>query len=220
MMRLWLRKLPALPILFSFGITVVLLLLFAALSREMVEGETVGFDAEVRQAIHSYASPAVTTFMIVVTTAGSVASTSVLAMVTSLWLWRAGHWRRSVLVIVCVGGGLVLMGVLKLAFARTRPEPFFDTPLPAGYSFPSGHTLVSCCFYCVAAAFAAAHQRRIAIRALIWFTAAAVVLLIGTSRVYLGVHYPSDVLAGYLAAGVWVSGIAHAYRRWSGATPP
>jgi undecaprenyl-diphosphatase len=219
-LRWLLRRFPALPVVLGFGMAAAFLLSFAALSLEMMEGETLPFDTWVRGALHGHASPPVTAFMIFVTTAGSVVGTTVAALLTCLGLWRAGHWRRAILLAVCVGGAILLMGILKVVFQRVRPEPFFDTPLPLGYSFPSGHTLVSSCFYSVAAAFATAHERRLLVRVLIWAAAASVILLIGVSRIYLGVHYPSDVVAGYLVAGVWVSAIAFAYRRWSSRLPP
>ncbi len=90
------------------------------------------------------------------------------------------------------------------SFARLRPLPFFG-PIPHTPSFPSGHALFSFCFYGVLAGLLA---HRIEVRhwqALIWVAAAVLVAAIGLSRIYLGVHYPSDVLAGYLTGTLWVS---------------
>ena len=90
-------------------------------------------------------------------------------------------------------------------FTSAASGPMSFTDLPRTYSFPSGHSLFSFCFYGVLAGLL---TRRIASRIgriLIWTFAALLVAAIGLSRIYLGVHYPSDVIAGYLAASLWVS---------------
>jgi undecaprenyl-diphosphatase len=101
-------------------------------------------------------------------------------------------------------GALALDLALKYAFHRERPPVFFGTE-PASYSFPSGHALCSFCFYGVMAGLIAARVRSPALRIAVWALAALLVIAIGVSRVYLGMHYPSDVIGGYLAAAVWVS---------------
>src|SRR5262249_18612156 len=93
---------------------------------------------------------------------------------------------------------------LKYAFHRPRPPVFFGAQ-PHSYSFPSGHALCSFCFYAVLAGLIAARTRSLALRIAVAALAAVLVIAIGLSRVYLGMHYPSDGLGGYLAASVWVS---------------
>jgi undecaprenyl-diphosphatase len=97
----------------------------------------------------------------------------------------------------------VLDLALKHTFHRARPIGFFGIS-PSSYSFPSGHALGSLCFYGVLAAILSARVRGRAARFCIWIAASILVTLIGFSRIYLGVHYPSDVIAGYCAAAVWV----------------
>jgi undecaprenyl-diphosphatase len=117
------------------------------------------------------------------------------------------------LIAITVIGGSLLMWVLKMGFHRQRPQPFFDTHLPASYSFPSGHALLSFCLCGAAAALFSRDQKKPWIRIAIWSIAVVLVVAIGYSRIYLGVHYPSDVLAGYLGALVWVLGVGIAYRK-------
>jgi undecaprenyl-diphosphatase len=93
---------------------------------------------------------------------------------------------------------------LKHAFHRIRPVPFF-VALPHTYSFPSGHALFSFCFYGVLAGLLADRTRSRTARIYLRLAAAVLIAAIGLSRIYLGVHYPTDVLGGYLAAAVWVS---------------
>ena len=95
---------------------------------------------------------------------------------------------------VVLGSG-ALDAVLKLAFERSRPALFHAIPLPASYSFPSGHAMLSAASYGIIAFVVAREQPRTA-----WLPfalAAALVLLIGASRVFLGVHWATDVLAGF-----------------------
>jgi undecaprenyl-diphosphatase len=111
-------------------------------------------------------------------------------------------WRRSaVFVIFAMAGAFVLEVTLKLAFHRPRPTPFFG-PQPSSYSFPSGHALASFCFYGVLAGVVNSRVRHQDLRAPIWIASALLVAVIGFSRIYLGVHHPTDVMAGYAAAGV------------------
>jgi undecaprenyl-diphosphatase len=119
------------------------------------------------------------------------------------------RWKRAfVLFAITMLGELVLDNVLKAIFQRVRPEAFFDYPLPDSYSFPSGHSFASFCFYGILAWLITARLDNNLLKILIWTAAAILVLLIGTSRVYLGVHHPSDVIAGYLTALIWVMTIA------------
>ncbi|HLY91696.1 MAG TPA: phosphatase PAP2 family protein, partial [Candidatus Angelobacter sp.] len=83
---------------------------------------------------------------------------------------------------------------------------FFGS-LPNSYSFPSGHALTSLCFYGVMAGLLSARIKSLPWRIVMWTLAVLLIVSIGLSRIYLGVHYPSDVLAGYLAATLWVTGI-------------
>jgi undecaprenyl-diphosphatase len=101
-------------------------------------------------------------------------------------------------------GASMLNITLKLAFKRARPEPFFDLAAPASYSFPSGHSLASCCFFAGLAAVLAGRVKRRRARILIWIAATIMFLLIGLSRIYLGVHYTTDVIAGFSAALIWI----------------
>jgi undecaprenyl-diphosphatase len=127
------------------------------------------------------------------------------AVILSVIAFRWLRWRRAMLwMVVTILGALVLDLSLKYAFHRHRPTPFFVS-VPRTYSFPSGHSLFSFCFYGVLAGLLTRRLKSRLARVLIWAGAALLVAAIGLSRIYLGVHYPSDVIAGYLAASLWVS---------------
>ncbi|HEX5575270.1 MAG TPA: phosphatase PAP2 family protein, partial [Gemmatimonadales bacterium] len=124
-------------------------------------------------------------------------------------VFLARGWHRGTLLVVVtmVGTGL-LDTVLKLSFGRTRPQAFFDYPLPLSHSFPSGHAFFSASLLGGFAVLISGRIRSRVLRGVLWAVTIGLILLIGFSRVYLGVHYPSDVLAGYAAAIVWVTAVA------------
>ncbi len=201
------------PLLVSLVCAVVSLVLFAGLAEEMLEGDTRQFDTAVRQFVHSHSSVGFTASMRLITLLGSSLFVSIAATSVFVALWVTDRRRKALLMAITVIGGSLLMWVLKMGFHRPRPQPFFDTQLPASYSFPSGHALLSFCLFGAGAALFSADQKKRWVRIAIWAVAAVLVAAIGFSRVYLGVHYPSDVLAGYLGALVWVLGVGIAYRK-------
>ena len=126
-------------------------------------------------------------------------------LVIALVVFLALGWRRAALwLVISQAGALVLNVSLKFAFHRTRPTPFFGA-LPHSYSFPSGHALFSFCFYGVLAGLLTDRIKSGITRGLIWMGTVILIAAIGFSRIYLGVHYPTDVVAGYLTAAIWVS---------------
>jgi undecaprenyl-diphosphatase len=180
------------------------LILFAWLSEEVFEGGLQRFDFAVRMKVHEFFNPQVTKFMQAMTFLGSIGFlTTLFAIIVAVWLAR-GMKRPAAWLTIAVAGSVVLDVSLKLSFHRTRPVPFVGV-VPLTYSFPSGHALSSFCFYGVLAGFLCARIQSRAGRFFIWSGSAALVLAIGLSRIYLGVHYPTDVIAGYIAAAAWVS---------------
>jgi undecaprenyl-diphosphatase len=104
-----------------------------------------------------------------------------------------------------MAGEIILDLTLKEFYARPRPQAFFDYTLPSSFSFPSGHALGSFCFYGIVAWLLASKLKCPAGAWSIRISAIFLIFLIGFSRVYLGVHYPTDVLAGYLTGFVWTA---------------
>jgi undecaprenyl-diphosphatase len=131
-----------------------------------------------------------------------------MAALGALLAW--GFWpqrRPAVFLIVATLGGETIDQALKVFFHRTRPEAFFGLAQPETYSFPSGHSMASCCFYGAAAALLGTRIHSRAARAALWAGAAVLVAAIGFSRVYLGFHYPTDVLGGYTAGLAWLAAL-------------
>jgi len=180
------------------------LILLAWLSEEVFEGGLRQFDLAVRMLVHKFFSPQVTQFMQAMTFLGSIGFLSALFVILIAAFLFRGLKRAAAWLTIAVGGSIILDVSLKFSFHRARPTPFVGV-LPLTYSFPSGHALSSFCFYGVLAGLLCARIQSQTGRILIWASSAALVAAIGLSRIYLGVHYPTDVIAGYLAAAVWVS---------------
>ncbi len=195
------------------------LVLFVWLAREVTRGDAMRLDTPIRNAVHARSSPPLTATMRGVSLFGSEVALVPLGVALVGWLAAAKRRRAAVVFAVAALGAEALDQILKLLFHRLRPEPFFGLAPPVTHSFPSGHAMVSCCFFGALAAILAARgapwARSRARRMAIFAVAALLVGLIGFSRVYLGFHYPTDVLAGYAAAVIWLAVVrAASYGSW------
>ena len=184
---------------------VVALGVFAWLAVHVVQGTAIAFDGPLRAWVHQFASPGLTAFLRAVTSLGETAALITMSAVAVVGMLLARWEREAARFAITMIGASFLDTSLKLAFHRVRPAAFFGTLLPNSYSFPSGHALFSICLFGTLAVLVTPRIGSRAARAAIWAATGVLVLLIGLSRIYLGVHYPSDVIAGYAAAVVWVS---------------
>lgn len=132
---------------------------------------------------------------------GAVLTLVTLAVAGFLALQR--RTRSMVLLLVATGAGAMLSSLLKLGFDRPRPELVPHETLVYSASFPSGHSMMSAVVYLTLGALLARVQPGIRIKAYILSLALLLTLLVGVSRVYLGVHWPSDVVAGWAAGAAW-----------------
>lgn len=193
-------------------VAAVVMVLFALLASEVREGATQRFDDAFRLTVRGVASPRITSVLSATTRVGSFVVLLPLTVVAALVFLEMRRIRGAILLIVTMLGVTLLNWVLKLFFQRERPVPFFGLDTPSSYSFPSGHALASFCFYGALAALVTARLRSRALRLAVWGAAALVIVAVGFSRVYLGVHYVSDVIAGYAVGFVWVLTVASADR--------
>lgn len=184
------------------------LMLFSWLGREILGGVTPVLDDRIRLAVHGLASPRLTAIMRGLSWYGGPAGLTPIGLALALaFLIKRWH-RGALLVVVTMAGAGLLDMLLKQSFGRTRPAAFFDYPLPVSHSFPSGHAFFAASFFGGLAVLVSGRVRSRLLRAAVWIAAVALILLVGLSRIYLGVHYPSDVIAGYAAATVWVAAVA------------
>ncbi|MDB6069251.1 MAG: hypothetical protein JWL81_422 [Verrucomicrobiales bacterium] len=124
-----------------------------------------------------------------------------LSVVGFLLLERKG--RIALLVVASITGGLLLAGALKSTFHRPRPEVVPHLTEETTTSFPSGHSMLSAVTYLTLGTLLARHYRDHRLKIFFLSAAAVIAFVVGLSRVYLGVHYPSDVLAGWCAGTAW-----------------
>jgi undecaprenyl-diphosphatase len=127
------------------------------------------------------------------------------ALAAAVFRWKFGRWRESLVVIYAVVGETSIFMATTLLIDRARPNvPKLDAAPPTS-SFPSGHTAAAVCFYGAVAAIIIWHTRYRWIKVVAVVVCAAVPLTIAGSRVYRGMHYPTDVLAGGLLGAIWLT---------------
>lgn len=139
------------------------------------------------------------------TSMGGAAILIFLVLATATYLLLAGKRHAAIFLVVAAGGGQVLSSLFKLGFARPRPDLVPHGAYVYSASFPSGHAMVSAVTYLTLGALLARMHRPPALKAFFLGIAIALTLMVGTSRVYLGVHWPTDVVAGWAAGSVWAS---------------
>ncbi|MCB0194114.1 MAG: phosphatase PAP2 family protein [Anaerolineae bacterium] len=196
-----------LHLLIGFIITYLAFTTFGGLADQVVESEgVVHFDQDLATALHENANDFQSTLFRVITDFGGRIATIVIGLGVGLWLLLRKHKILLVSWAVAILGSSLLNAVLKLAYQRSRPT--FENPLlvETFYSFPSGHAMGSVIIYGMLAyilnvLFAdTAWKRVVLICITAWF-----ILFIGFSRMYLGVHYFSDVVGGYIAGIGWLA---------------
>jgi undecaprenyl-diphosphatase len=202
------RRLLSTALLIGLVAAALALALFSWLGREILTGVTPILDERLRLALHDVASPPLTKVMIAASLYGGPAWLAPMGVALAIAFLIRGWHRGAVLVVVTMAGAGLLDALLKQAFARVRPAAFFDYPLPISHSFPSGHAFFAASFFGGLAVLVSGRVRGKLLHGFIWLIAIGLILLIGISRIYLGVHYPSDVLAGYAAAIIWVAAVA------------
>jgi undecaprenyl-diphosphatase len=170
------------------------------------EGDDIArYDARISQWFYQHAFEPLTTFMFGITHLHGIPAMSVLSALLGWWFWRrrAPYWLLAT--AICVPGGMLLNVLLKHVYQRARPA--FDEPFVtlATYSFPSGHTAAATLFYGLLASYVVTTSPRWGVRMAALVGAAAMVALVALSRVYLGAHFVSDVLAAMAESLAWLA---------------
>lgn len=180
--------------------------LFGAIAEDVVTGDRLTLlDAEIAQWLHERTTPPMTTLMLAVTHLHSTLAISGYAIVAAALLYRRRRRRQLVTLFVSLAGGLTLNVLMKLAFHRARPA--FEHPLLTlpTYSFPSGHVAASTLGYGLCVAWVCTRTRRPLWRGLALLGSLVAVGLVALSRMYLGVHYLSDVAAAFAEGVAWLA---------------
>jgi undecaprenyl-diphosphatase len=183
---------------------------FAELADEVIDGETVAFDRAVMLAMRSPGNPEdplgpawLELAARDVTGIGGAVVLTLLTLASIGVMLLSRRWRGAVFVAVSVAGGTLISTVLKLSFDRARPDLVPHAVEATSASFPSGHSMLAMVTYLTLGAVLAEAQPSPRIRIYLLGWAVFLAFIVGLSRVYLGVHWPTDVLAGWCVGSAW-----------------
>ncbi|HSP16367.1 MAG TPA: phosphatase PAP2 family protein [Thermoanaerobaculia bacterium] len=170
----------------------------------VVEGTADEYDTAIIKAIHTIDNPRMHRAMHAVTQLGTHAAIGTAAGLTAIAMLRKGRKDEAWTVIVSTGGAMAINSLLKNVFQRQRPQEMARRiKLPTSHSFPSGHSLLSAATYPIVAHHLV-EQQSLGVQAVAHTLAGLMILSVGFSRVYFGVHFPSDVLGGFAAGFGWL----------------
>ncbi|HEX5691997.1 MAG TPA: phosphatase PAP2 family protein [Roseiflexaceae bacterium] len=177
---------------------------FVWLASQVFADRFISFDDAAITRLHTYWGPISDRMMFLLTGMGEAVVLGVFVVLATVALWRKGLWIDAVgLAVAGIGAGL-LNQALKLLYQRTRPDLVSGPFHLSSYSFPSGHSMGSIVCYGMLAFLGARLLRDRRKRAALIVAAALLVFGIGLSRVYFGVHFPTDVLGGFVAGAIWL----------------
>ncbi len=187
------------------GLISCLLIIYmvAQISDEVLEQEAFAFDKVILLTIHSFASPSLDRIMETITGFNNPNFVSIVAAVALiLLLWKRCYPEAKIFVIDCIGGVVLSYG-LKSVFGKTRPDLWESAIKEVSYSYPSGHALGSTVLYGFLAYLFATRFPQFSW--LIYLLAVALIGAVGLSRLYLGVHWPTDIIGGYGIGFLWLT---------------
>lgn len=176
---------------------------------EVIEGDTLGFDRTVLLAmrrpggLEPMGPPFLQEAARDITALGGPAVLGILTLTICCFMVLDGKRRMALFICISVVSGLMAVGTLKFAFNRARPDLVPYAANVSTPSFPSGHAMMSAVTYLTLGALLARSQERKSLKAYSLLSAMSFTFLVGLSRLYLGVHWPTDVLAGWTAGASW-----------------
>ena len=177
---------------------------FKEQAEHVVEGRADRYDEMIMDAVHTVDHPQITSAMKVITQLGSHAAISTAAGLTAIAMLKQGRKQDAWTVVVSTGGAMAINTILKNIFRRERPRELArKIALPKSHSFPSGHSLLSAATYPIVVHHLV-ERHSLPAQALAHSVAGLTILSVGFSRVYFGVHFPSDVLGGFAAGFAWL----------------
>lgn len=198
----------------AFMISLLSLIGFSCMAILISRQKIVSFDSAVISFIQGLESALLTDIMKFFTFIGSTVSVAVLAMIALFFLYIVlGHRSELILLAASVLGSNLLFITLKLFFQRARPDLYRLIEV-SGYSFPSGHATNACTLYGILAFLLWRHIPTRLGRTVLVISSIMIILTIGISRIYLGVHYPSDIIGGYCISAFWLTMLIWFYQHY------
>ena len=178
---------------------------FKKQAESVVAGRADRYDEVIMDVVHKIDNPPMHEAMNAITQLGAHFVIGSAAGITALAMWRQGRRADAWTVVVSTGGAMIINTLLKNIFQRQRPiERARRITLPDSHSFPSGHSLLSAATYPIVAHHFV-QNRSVATQAVVHTLTSLTILSVGFSRVYFGVHFPSDVLGGFAAGYGWLA---------------
>lgn len=206
-----------------FLIAAVALAAFLKLASEVAQGHTMAFDRMLIEGLRQSTdaenpagAPWLRRVMVDLTALGGGPLLTVITATVVAYLLVVKKWKTAAFLTVAIAGGGAANELLKSFFLRARPDLVVHLTDSYSTSFPSGHAMNSALTYLTLAALLARTQKSHRIRVFFILVAVALTLAIGFSRVYLGVHWPTDVIAGWCVGAAWAlifAVLAHAFQR-------
>ena len=177
--------------------------MFVRITRELIEGEVGAMDSAIQLAVANERTPWLTTAAVDVTALGSITLVILFSAFTLLVLLVLRDRLGALQLVAASAGAGILTLVTKNIIERIRPEEAQRLIVVSGFSYPSGHSLSTSALYLTIAIIAGRYVQHLGARATIFLAVSAVLIMIGASRVYLGVHYPTDVVSGISLGAAW-----------------
>jgi len=170
----------------------------------VVDGDADRYDNLVMDAVHRIDNPTTTQVLHAVTQFGSHWAIGTAAGLTAVLMLKRGRKHDAMTVVVSTGGAMAINTILKNIFRRQRPKELArKIALPKSHSFPSGHSLLSAATYPIVVHHLV-ERESLPVQAVAHTAAGLLILGVGFSRIYFGVHFPSDVLGGFAAGFAWL----------------
>ncbi|GGL51905.1 phosphatase PAP2 family protein [Wenxinia marina] len=201
--------------LFTLALIAGAIWAFVTLASEMAEGDTHAFDEAILTAMRvpgDLSDPIGPGWLEVMmrdaTALGGVGVLTFVVCAAAGWMWLRQDGRSAIYLVAATGLGMLLSPLFKTLFDRPRPDLVPHDTMVSTASFPSGHSLMAAVTWLTLAAIVARGVEERALKAYVIALAIVITLAVGVSRVYLGVHWPTDVLAGWCLGGAWATGAA------------
>jgi undecaprenyl-diphosphatase len=206
----WVRQLPitryiTIYLVFGFVLSAFCLWAFSEIAEEITESDVLvlAIDTQLASTLHAQATPTSTSLYLFISWFGSQ-GVWLFGILIGLYFFVRRYWLKLTFWIITLVGGSLLNGLLKNFFGRARPSFVDPYVIEQNFSFPSAHSMMSLILYGLIAYLLWREIRDRPTRYIIVFNAVLFIVLIGISRMALGVHYLSDVLGGFSAGGLWL----------------
>lgn len=198
---------PRLLLTFEFlggvAASILSLFIFIKLTTEVLQKQMAEMDFQVSNFIYDFRNPVLTDFLFYVSYYGSE-FVVLFTIAVVLIFYINNHKKKAILLTIIISSGFLLNNLIKALLKVPRPDldPVFFAKF---YGFPSGHSMMSFIFYACLVYFSFKYLRTLKLKIVVLILSIIIVLLVGFSRIYLGVHNPTDVLGGYIAGFWWVT---------------